>query len=112
MRRALWTTGLLLALLAPFVSACSLFGIRTYEEADWARLPDSAGPVSLTLPLVEALQARLVYMLQRLEPADFERTLFHPDLGELTVGMLVPLYAWHGRHHVAHITALREREGW
>ena len=88
--------------------------IRPYDEARWAALEDSRQtPVEVSLTLLESLHARWVTLLRSLGADDFRRTLRHPDhSGILTVDWLVALYAWHGRHHVAHVTALRESMGW
>ena len=87
--------------------------IKPYEEKEWARLPDAIGaPVEVSLNLLDALHTRWLILLGALSPEDFERRWNSPDRGELSVDVLLQLYAWHGKHHVAHITALREREGW
>lgn len=86
--------------------------IRTYEEARWAVLPDSSAPIELSLRLLERLHERWVFLWRHLAENDWERRFRHPDLGEMNVAELLAYYAWHGRHHVAHITALRERNGW
>jgi uncharacterized damage-inducible protein DinB len=87
--------------------------IKGYEEQLWAELADSRDtPVEVSLTLLEALHQRWGILLRSLRPEDFSRTLRHPALGVMPIDNLVNLYAWHGRHHVAHITALREREGW
>ena len=88
--------------------------IRPYDEARWAELGDvGATPVETSLRLLEALHERLVILLRSLEPAQFQRTLFHPERNAvMTLDELLALYAWHGRHHAAHITGLRQREGW
>jgi hypothetical protein len=87
--------------------------IRTYEEALWAKLPEAAsGPVSLSLDLLEALHRRWVAGLRALPAASFGRTFRHPELGVMSLDRQLALYAWHGRHHVAHITTLAAREGW
>ncbi len=87
--------------------------IKPYEEQLWAELPDSREtPVEVSLALLEFLHMRWNFLLRALQPADFARTLRHPVNGAMTVDNLVHHYAWHGRHHVAHITSLREREGW
>ena len=62
--------------------------------------------------LREALHARWVYLWRRLDDAGWRRPFRHPDLGAMRVDELAAYYAWHGRHHVAHITSLRERQGW
>ncbi len=88
--------------------------IRPYDEARWAELGDVRGtPIDTSLRLLEALHERLVILLRSLEPAQFERTLFHPERNAtMTLDELLALYAWHGQHHAAHITSLRDREGW
>lgn len=87
--------------------------IKAYEEQLWAELADSRDtPVEVSLTLLEALHQRWEILLRSMKAEDFSRTLRHPVLGPMTLDNLVNLYAWHGRHHVAHITALREREGW
>ena len=87
--------------------------IKPYEEGLWADLPDSRGtPVEVSLSLLEFLHLRWDILLRSLRPGDFARRLLHPASGVMTVDNLVHHYAWHGRHHVAHITSLRQREGW
>lgn len=88
--------------------------IRPYDEARWAELEDvRVTPVEVSLVLLESLHARWVALLRSLQESDFRRTFRHPEHeGTPTVDWLVSLYAWHGRHHVAHITSLRERNGW
>lgn len=87
--------------------------IKPYLEARWAELPDTAGtPVEVSLVLLEALHRRWVVLLHGMSPEDFARPLRHPEMGRLTLDQMLALYAWHGRHHVAHVTALRERMGW
>ena len=87
--------------------------IRPYDEQTWARLPDaSLAPVSLSLALLEALHARWVDAITRLPDAAFSRTFTHPELGSMSLDQQLALYAWHGRHHVAHITTLASRLGW
>lgn len=86
--------------------------IRTYEEARWAELADSQGDVEMSLQLLAALHKRWVFLLERLQESQLSRRLMHPEMGELTVDVLVSLYAWHGRHHLAHITKLHEQKGW
>lgn len=88
--------------------------IKPYEEDKWAELPDSQRvPIEVSLDLLDALHTRWVTLLRALDAADFARTLRHPEHNRImTLGQLLALYAWHGRHHVAHITSLRKREGW
>jgi uncharacterized damage-inducible protein DinB len=88
--------------------------IKTYDEAKWAKLPDSQRvPIDVSLDLLEALHERWVALLRSMDSADFKRGLRHPERDRvLTLGNMLGLYAWHGRHHVGHITSLRKREGW
>lgn len=87
--------------------------IKPFDEAAWAELADArTAPVELSLGLLAGLHARWVLLLQSLSRADFARTLQHPQSGTLNLDQMLGLYAWHGAHHVAHITGLRERNGW
>jgi|SRR5579863_1049295 len=87
--------------------------IKTYEEMLWAETADSRdAPVELSLNLLEALHARWVILLKSLPDSGFAHTFRHPQRGELTIDSALQLYAWHGVHHTAHITKLRERKGW
>jgi hypothetical protein len=86
--------------------------IKTYEEKDWANTPETRAPIAFSLDLLTALHQRWVTLLLGMRPADFARTVKHPEWGLPSLDALVALYAWHGRHHTAHVTALREREGW
>jgi len=87
--------------------------IKPYFEDRWAKLDDAlTAPIELSLNLLEALHERWVWFLRSLRDEDFQRTFRHPELGTVSLDKNVALYAWHGRHHVAHITSLREREGW
>ncbi len=88
--------------------------IRPYDEARWAELTDArSGPIDMSLSLLEALHARWVLLLRRLGPEDWARGFVHPEKGrEQTLDEVLAMYAWHGEHHVAHITSLRRRMGW
>jgi hypothetical protein len=88
--------------------------IKPYEEARWAELPDSrAGEIEPSVNLLEYLHQRWLMLLRDLKPADFDRQFRHPEHGRMfTLTESLALYAWHGRHHVAHITSLRARMGW
>jgi len=88
--------------------------IRPYEEARWAELPDArTAPVELSLTLLDVLHQRWVLLLRQLGPADFSRSFTHPEHGRrFDLDEAIAMYAWHGRHHVAHITSLRKRMGW
>jgi hypothetical protein len=87
--------------------------IKPYLEDRWADLEDNRNaPIDMSLDLLEALHKRWVLFLRSLKGDDFARPFKHPELGAMTVDKNLALYAWHGRHHVAHITSLRERMGW
>jgi hypothetical protein len=79
--------------------------IKPYLEARWAELPDvRAVPIDVSLALLEALHVRWTAFLRGLSPADFQRTYLHPELGVVPLDVAIGLYAWHGKHHTAHIT--------
>ena len=88
--------------------------IKPYAEARWAELPDTAGTqVGVSLMLLEALHRRWVVLLRAMDEAQWARAFFHPEQEKLLrLDGILAMYAWHGRHHLAHITTLREREGW
>jgi uncharacterized damage-inducible protein DinB len=88
--------------------------IKPYEEARWAELPDArTGPIEISLALLESLHRRWVLLLRELTPDDLKRRFRHPEHGRsMGLDEVLALYAWHGRHHVAHITSLRRRMGW
>jgi hypothetical protein len=86
--------------------------IKPYEEADWAKLQDSKLPVEPSLALLENLHTRWVVLLNSLDDSQWTRKFLHPAMGPVTLDQTLEIYSWHGRHHVAHITALRARNGW
>ena len=87
--------------------------IKPYFEDRWAKLDDARqAPIALSLDLLEALHGRWVWFLRSLKPEDWKRTFRHPELGVVTLDKNIALYSWHGQHHVAQITSLRERMGW
>ena len=87
--------------------------VKGYDEGEWAKLPDvAATPVEVSVTLLDALHRRWVTLLRSLSEKDFARTARHSDWGTVTVDFFLADYAWHSRHHVAHITELRKREGW
>jgi uncharacterized damage-inducible protein DinB len=86
--------------------------IKPYDEQSWATLHDSIGPVEWSLELVESLHARWVMLLQSLTEEQWMRGYRHPEDGDITLDVAALMYAWHSRHHVAHITHLRAHEGW
>jgi hypothetical protein len=87
--------------------------IKPYAEDRWAELADTKStPVEVSLTMLDSLHDRWVRLLRSLGPADWQRTFRHPDLGAMPLEKNLALYAWHGRHHVTHLTALRARNGW
>jgi uncharacterized damage-inducible protein DinB len=87
--------------------------IKDYNEAAWAELPDGRGKdVEGSLVLLEAIHRRWTSLLRSMKPEDFARTFRHPETGVVTLERNLQLYAWHGRHHLAHVTQLRERSKW
>ena len=86
--------------------------IKPYEEARWAELADAKMAPDVSLALLDALHARWVTILRSMTPADFERPYDHPEMGLVSLRLALGIYAWHGRHHTAHVTGLRERMGW
>lgn len=88
--------------------------IKAYDEKAWAELGDGkSGPLELSLNLLDALHRRWAYFLRTVDRDDLRRTFVHPESGdEIRLDVAIAFYAWHGLHHIAHITSLREREGW
>jgi uncharacterized damage-inducible protein DinB len=87
--------------------------IKPYLEDRWAELPEAKGaPVDVSLALLDSLHQRWLLMLRSLTDADWQRTFRHPEMGPMTLEKNLALYSWHGRHHVAHVTSLREKMGW
>src|SRR5579859_517139 len=87
--------------------------IKPYNEAAWAELADSkSAPIESSQTLLDSVHERWDRLWRSLKPEQFARVLVHPEHGERTVDWLVFLYAWHGRHHTAHITELRKQKGW
>ena len=86
--------------------------IKPYAEDRWARLGDVATPVETLLCLLGCLHAKWMNVMRAMTPEQWKRTLRHPEQGVMTLERMLALYAWHGKHHVAHVTALRESKGW
>ena len=87
--------------------------IKPYDEGRWAMLEDSrTTPIATSLTMLEALHERWVALLRSMRADDFSRRLVHPENGRMTLDQMLALYAWHGPHHVAHVTRLRARNGW
>jgi uncharacterized damage-inducible protein DinB len=87
--------------------------IKGYMEDRWAELPDANhAPIEVSLALLDSLHQRWMLMLRQLTDAEWKRTFRHSELGPMSLEKSLALYSWHGRHHVAHITSLREKMGW
>jgi uncharacterized damage-inducible protein DinB len=86
--------------------------VKPYDEAAWARLPDSFLPIDSSLVFIGALHSRWVALLQSMPEEGFHRGFNHPELGRQDLATSLALYEWHARHHTAHITSLRARMGW
>jgi len=87
--------------------------IMAYDENQWSKLKDArSGPVEPSLLLLEGVHARWYDLLGSLTESDWSRKFTHPENGVLTLSMNISTYAWHGRHHTAHITELRKRMNW
>ena len=87
--------------------------VASYDEKAFATLADSRLPIAVSLDLVRTLHARWIALYSAMTDADFARTFDHPEYAEpMSLDRQVQLYGWHSRHHVAHITALRQRKGW
>jgi len=87
--------------------------IKTYMEDLWAELPEAkSAPIEVSLSLLENLHGRWILFLRSLKPEDWKKTFRHPELGPMDLEKTLALYAWHGKHHVAHVTKLSERMGW
>ncbi len=76
--------------------------VKPYDEGEWAKLPDAALPIEVSLAILDNVHHRLTVMLELTPEEAFARELHHPENGDLSIDKLLQLYAWHGRHHVAH----------
>ncbi len=86
--------------------------IKPYNEAAWAKLADSQLPIEDSLVFIDGLHARWAALLDSLAERDFARGFVHPEAGRQTLAHALAVYDWHARHHTAHITSLRKRQGW
>jgi len=87
--------------------------IKIYYEKEWSELHDvTSAPIEWSLELLENLHPRWVFLLDSLTDEQWQRGVIHPESGRLSVDKLTQIYGWHSKHHVAHITRLRERKGW
>src|SRR5687768_9413849 len=85
--------------------------IKPYQEAEWARLADSSGPIDVSLDLLTALHARWTGWMRTLDEAAWRRSFLHPESGRNSLEKVLQTYAWHGEHHLAHVRGVRERAG-
>ena len=86
--------------------------VKVYDETAWADLPDSRLPIEGSLALITGLHRRWVELLEALSEEDFQKGYIHPEQGRTNLAKALALYDWHSRHHTAHITSLRARQGW
>jgi len=88
--------------------------IKPYDEGAWAELKDTINlPINISLTLIHSLHARFYEVLVNMSRQDWDRKIFHPEQKKtISLWSLLEMYSWHGRHHVAHITSLRERMKW
>ena len=88
--------------------------VKPYDQETWAQTPEVATtPIGVSLTLLESLHERWVRLMKGMKDQDFARLINHPEWkAPLTLDMVAAHYAWHGRHHVGHITELRKRNGW
>lgn len=86
--------------------------IKPYDENEWAKTPEVKDPIDDSLAILDALHRRWISLLNGMSEADFKRAFFHPDHGPIPLDIAAALYAWHGAHHVGHITNLRRQNGW
>ena len=86
--------------------------IKVYDEAAWANLPDSRLPIEGSLTLITGLHRRWVELLEAIQDDDFRKGFVHPERGRVNLATALAMYDWHSRHHTAHITSLRARQGW
>ena len=86
--------------------------IRPYYEDRWAELGDNKLPIDVSLKMIDGMHARWVALMESMSEEDFAKKFIHPETGEWTLDAALALYAWHSKHHTAHITSLRDRMGW
>jgi hypothetical protein len=87
--------------------------LKGYDTNKWAELPDAkTGPIEPSLALFEAVHNRWALLLRAMAAKDFARTFKRADGQVHTLDRALQTYAWHGKHHAAHILGLRERMGW
>lgn len=85
--------------------------IRPYNQEEWAKLPDvKSTPVDVSINLLESIHQRWTVLLNSMSENDFRKKYIHPESGEVSLGEVLALYEWHGRHHLAHITSLKNKK--
>lgn len=86
--------------------------IKAYDEKSWSELRDNDLPIEVSLNIIRGVHKRWVRVLEFVSKEDWDKTLRHPENGEMSLKLLTAHYAWHGNHHLAHITTLKERKNW
>ncbi|MEJ2077430.1 MAG: bacillithiol transferase BstA [Acidobacteriota bacterium] len=87
--------------------------IKTYDQAAWAELADArSAPIDPSLAIISAAHERWTLLLRSLSESEFARPFRYPEEGDINLDVTLQMYVWHGKHHLAHITGLRERNGW
>jgi hypothetical protein len=87
--------------------------VKPYDPAAWAELADSRKlPIEVSMPIIAGMHTRWITLLESLSEEDFQKGYNHPEHGKQALSTVLAMYAWHARHHTAHITALRARQGW
>ena len=87
--------------------------IKPYDEASWANLPDYELPIEISIGMLKNIHFKWVRILEEMSPEDFDKTYFHPESQkDVSLDEVTLIYAWHGKHHLAHIQALMIRENW
>lgn len=86
--------------------------VTAYDENEWAKLRDNDLPIEVSLDIVRGVHKRWVRVLEFVADEDWNKTLKHPEKGIMDLKLLTAHYAWHGNHHLAHITTLKERKNW
>ena len=86
--------------------------IKPYDQDAWSALPDTRLPIEISLSILDAVHQRWATVIRSLNDSHFSRTFVHPENGPMTIDTQIHQYGWHSRHHVAHVTGVRQREGW
>lgn len=87
--------------------------IKPYQQDDWAKLPDSEMPIAVSLDMLESIHKRWVKVLKSMDGEQLNREIYQPEYDKIIVlKSFIGNYAWHGKHHLAHITNLKKRKDW